>query len=491
MQEKIALSPGTLLKGKEEYTVVSVLGKGGYGITYLAQSTIYIGSIPHRVDFAIKEFYMSSCCTRKPDGTVVMSEGSQQDMDLCKKEFRVEAEHLSELNKYPGIVPVNEIFEANGTIYYVMQHLGSTTLLDYIDKKGGKLDEDLAVRLIMSIGHAVKVLHQKKLTHLDIKPENVMMVDEGTQVRPVLIDFGLSRHYNFLGQVTNNNLPQGVSDGYSPIEQYVGIDSFSPTADIYSLAATLFRMLTGHTPERATKVDDNYLQKKLEGLTSANRIRAIVNAMQKMADQRTQTVELFLNELETSTISESPVLEREGKPTERLGKANISNKKWMRGGLFGICILLLMGGVSLGTYFAMRGFGQTDNVKQIPSKDSVTQKETKLDSVPPSNLVDKPAISPSHPSHPDTPSATESTLKKNVIDLGYGKWEGEIKNGKPDGYGTLTYYEDHLIDSRDENGTVAAPGDKMTGEMYGTHWEHGKLKSATGAVKATLLIGGD
>lgn len=518
MQEKIALNPGTRITGKEEYTIVSVLGRGGYGITYLAQSTIYVGNIPHKVNFAIKEFYMSSCCTRRSDGSVVMIPGAEQDMESCKKDFRIEAEHLMAMNKYQGIVPVNEIIEANDTIYYVMQHLGNQTLLQFINERGGKLDEDLAIRLVQSIGHAIEALHREKMTHLDIKPENVMMVQEETQIRPVLIDFGLSRHYNFMGKVTKKVSAFGVSDGYSPMEQYAGIEEFAPTADVYALAATLFRMLTGHVPARATQVSSDYLKRELEGLTSPQRIYAIIQAMRKSADHRTPTVAEFLAGLNyskqggatgSSGSQDTYSVGVGGTETVIIGQGGngktgtpFDTRKLLYA--LGVAALVALVVFVVGQIMGMKS--ETETVK--PPVAGVVPENQPVDSPPPhpdTVRIAKPIEVPESKPQQTQTTATEGSTQtrrevttvdppkpqqtSGTVDLGYGTWVGAVKNGKPNGKGTLTYTSDHRVDSRDETETMAAAGDKAEGMMYGGHWSSVTLYSASGSVKASLIPG--
>ena len=510
MQEKIALNPGTRITGKEEYTIVSVLGRGGYGITYLAQSTIYVGNIPHKVNFAIKEFYMSSCCTRRSDGSVVMIPGAEQDMESCKKDFRIEAEHLMAMNKYQGIVPVNEIFEANGTIYYVMQHLGNQTLLQFINERGGKLKEDLAIELVRSIGHAIEALHREKMTHLDIKPENVMMVQEETQIRPVLIDFGLSRHYNFMGKVTKNVSALGVSDGYSPVEQYAGIEEFSPTADVYALAATLFRMLTGHVPARATQVNSDYLKRELEGLTTPQRIYAITQAMRKSADHRTPSVAEFLDGLNSTKPggSTGPVAPPVGgTKTEVLGGNGKAGTPFDTRKLLyalGVAALVALVGFVVGQVAGMKPETETEKppvAEVVPENQPIDNPNPHPDTVRIAKPTEVPESKPQQTQTTATEGSTQTRREvttvdppkpqqtSGTVDLGYGTWVGAVKNGKPNGKGTLTYTSDHRVDSRDETETMAAAGDKAEGMMYGGHWSSVTLYSASGSVKASLIPG--
>lgn len=507
MEDKKSLPIGITLHGKKDYTITAVLGKGGYGITYLAQHTQQGHNIPDR--YAIKEFFMSNCCERNADGSVTLSDTNGKSAKDYKKAFMVEAEHLKDLNQYSGIVHVQEIFEANGTVYYVMEHLGDTNLTKLLAKQGGKLDEALAVRMTGLIGRSLALLHQKKMNHLDVKPDNVMLVGDAATIQPVLIDFGLSRHYNIMGKVTNDRTAMGYSDGYSPAEQYVGLDEFSPSADVYALAATLFHMLTGHAPERATKITEAYLRDGLKGKTSEQRITAIVEAMRMNATERTQSVEAFLSAL--GIVTEQVASTGGTVDITQIRKPGI-NKIYVAG-LVVIAILVGM------VVYLMGDYGQDHDTPQETIQDTVridnadmeqatqsaeeqtqqenTQTEAETTQQNSSAATQQPAAQqqPQTTVQPQkqqgSQSAVKPTPKKGPIDLGYAIWDGETRNGKPDGYGTMTYKTDRQVDSRDANGTYAATGDKMKGEFSNGHWVYGTLYSHSGAVKAKISIGAE
>ena len=115
---------------------------------------------------------------------------------------------------------------------------------------------------------------------------------------PVLIDFGLAKHYDNKGKPTSTVRLQGCSDGYSPMEQYVRINEFSPFADVYALAATLFFMLTGKDPVIASEISKDYIVESLPELISERTRNAIVAAMRKDKTERTQTIRQFLDNLD-------------------------------------------------------------------------------------------------------------------------------------------------------------------------------------------------
>lgn len=140
------------------------------------------------------------------------------------------------------------MFEANNTAYYVMEYLEGESLDDYI-RRVGPLTQEQTVYFLRPIVEAVALLHDNRLTHYDIKPQNIIIAPGSDSVpRPVLIDFGLSKHYDESGRATSTTPVGGHSPGYSPIEQYSSIAGFSPAADVYALGATAYHCLTGHPP---------------------------------------------------------------------------------------------------------------------------------------------------------------------------------------------------------------------------------------------------
>ena len=250
-----ALRPGTVLQGATAYRIERVLGAGGFGITYLASITMRVGNLNVKAHVAIKEHFIGDQCERAGDSHTVVCPGTDASRALVAgslRDFVSEARRLAEYGAGHGnIVKVNEIFEINGTAYYVMEYLQGESLDAYI-KRNGPLGEDEIRSLVFPVVDAVAYLHARRLTHLDIKPANIMLGADGDgNVRPVLIDFRLSKHYNADGSATSTVNTMACSDGYAPAEQYSGIRTFSPTADVYALGATILAAATGRTPTAA------------------------------------------------------------------------------------------------------------------------------------------------------------------------------------------------------------------------------------------------
>ena len=255
-----ALPHGYLLKTAENtYRIERVLGMGGFGITYLATTSVRFDNLKSRIFVAIKEHFISDSCEReRQTQNIIYSNPVKDKVESSRKDFLAEARRLREVGTgHPNIVKVNGVFEANNTAYYVMEYLEGSSLRAYV-KENGKLEEKEMLALMRPIIDAVDYLHKHRMTHLDIKPDNIMLAtDEDDHVRPTLIDFGLSKHYGRDGKPTSTINTLGCSDGYAPIEQYGGITTFSPSADVYALGATMLFCLTGKDPKKSTEFLDD------------------------------------------------------------------------------------------------------------------------------------------------------------------------------------------------------------------------------------------
>lgn len=301
------LRVGALLQDGK-YRIEGLLGQGGFGITYLAVQT----GLNRKV--AIKEFFMKEHCNRESDTShvTVPSVGSKDLVLKFRQKFVKEAQTIAELDN-PNVVSIFDIFEENETAYYVMKYVEGGSLSDIVSEDN-PLPEDLAVKYIRQIGNALDYLHKRRLLHLDVKPSNAMLQDGVV----VLIDFGISKHYDAKGGQTSAT-PAGISKGYAPIEQYnQGVQSFSPATDVYSLAATLYNLVTGKLPPDAADVYEDGLPEFPIGL-SAKVCNAITIGMCPRRKDRPQSVEEFLALLGPE---EEPVIQTVSK-TSRKSKITI------------------------------------------------------------------------------------------------------------------------------------------------------------------------
>lgn len=302
MEKRIdfALPAGTVLASSERtYTVESVLGAGGFGVTYRATATISVQNIEVEVHFAIKEHFLNALCEREGDTSrVKYSAPVRQQVEGSLKDFIGEARRLQKIGvSHPNIVSVNEVFEANNTAYYVMEYIDGESLRSYVQRHG-PLGEAGLRRLLLPVMDAVEALHAERLTHLDIKPDNIMLArrKDGC-IRPVLIDFGLAKHYGADGTPTSTVNTLGCSAGYSPMEQYMGIRTFSPTADVYALGATMLYCLTGETPRAANEITPDDISGAIPAGVSEALRHTISEAMEASARARTQSVRAMTGNL--------------------------------------------------------------------------------------------------------------------------------------------------------------------------------------------------
>ncbi len=279
------LSEGTLLQGGK-YRIVRFISSGGFGCTYEAEHVM----LQKRV--AIKEFFAKDFCNR--DGaTSRVTVGTESKAPLVNKlrcKFIDEARALSKL-EHPHIVRVSDVFEENGTAYYVMDYIDGRSLGD-ISNEQGAIPEYKAVKYIRQTAEALKYVHNHHMLHLDIKPSNIM-IDE--QDNAVLIDFGASKQYDEESGENTSTL-MGKTPGYAPLEQ-MGNDvvQFHAATDIYSLGATLYKLLTGNTPLSANRLASGEQLRPLPDAISKNVRDAVNAAMRSIKAERPQNIDEFLN----------------------------------------------------------------------------------------------------------------------------------------------------------------------------------------------------
>lgn len=221
------------------YTIKNILGQGGFGITYLAHDTNL------DKDVAIKEFMPRDLAARHTDMTIrPVDKDTTESLHTGLERFIREARTLSRFSHH-NIVRVHSVFEANNTAYMVMSYEQGETLLDIL-KSGQPTEEDL-MDIILPLLEGLEEMHKQGFIHRDIKPANIFIRADGS---PVLLDFGSARQ-----AMTDETktLTKFVTPGYAPFEQYYGkSDVQGPWTDIYSLGASLYRVITGETPVDST-----------------------------------------------------------------------------------------------------------------------------------------------------------------------------------------------------------------------------------------------
>lgn len=305
-----ALPEGYILRSPLcSYRIIEVIGRGGFGITYKAEVVDSVGGhedVAPGTLVAVKELYIAEYSDRGADFAVEFAAKGSKAVANSEKDFIREATMLNRLGtSHPNIVKVHEVFNANNTAYYSMDFLEGITLQDYIATKGPQPIR-WALKLLAPLFDAVECLHANHMTHLDIKPGNIIMVEKDGVKRPVLIDFGLSKHYDEAGNSTSLVQNVACSKGYAPLEQYAGLATFTPQADVYALAATLYYCLTGAAPEIASELNPKTLKAALPQELPESAVLAIMQAMRKGKEHRTQSVAKFRDDLKKFMPSDKP-----------------------------------------------------------------------------------------------------------------------------------------------------------------------------------------
>ena len=186
------------------YRIEKVLGRGGFGVTYLATDT----NLDHKV--AIKEYMPGWAVERREDNSLAaINDDARRDFDVGVANFLREARTLVKF-RHPNIVRVMTVFEANSTAYLVMEYEEGDEFKSYV-QRGNGVDEHTLLSLILSIVDGLDQVHQYGFLHRDIKPVNVIIRKDGT---PVLLDFGAARPTD--GEAGKHT--SVVSAGYTPIE---------------------------------------------------------------------------------------------------------------------------------------------------------------------------------------------------------------------------------------------------------------------------------
>ena len=279
-----------------KYRIEKSLGQGGFGITYLA-TQVNLNRL-----VAIKEFYPKDFCDTS-QVRLTPKPGDEELVARLKRKFISEARNVAKLD-HPNIVKIYDVFEENSTAYFVMEYVEGESL-DAMSKRGAMSEAD-ALHYIIPIAHALEYVHSENMTHLDVKPANIMVRRKNNT--PVLIDFGLAKQYDRTTGGETSTSFVGLSPGYAPIEQYNqgGVNTFSPQIDVYALGATLYRLVTGTTPPEPTMREGKDVE--ISAPVSVGTRNAIQHTMRMFKSDRTQSMTAFIAELSitptTQTISQ-------------------------------------------------------------------------------------------------------------------------------------------------------------------------------------------
>ena len=280
----------------------------------------------------------------------VPSVGSRELVAQFKEKFIKEARMIAGYD-HSHIVSIYDNFEENGTAYYVMKYYGGADGSTTCSLAGLPLPLSCeeAVGYVRQISSALSYLHARSVMHLDVKPSNVLIDGDGNAV---LIDFGVSKRYDQAGNQTSST-PVGVSKGYAPIEQYSQSTlEFNPATDIYSLGATLYKLLTGDTPPEASLLVSNPKHLSFPSSVSDQMAALIRRCLSPSLAARPQSITGFLGLLDdalaaASVNDDTVVATDEGEDTVIVGNDNAPAKKKSRRWLWWLlaAVMLAVAGV--------------------------------------------------------------------------------------------------------------------------------------------------
>jgi serine/threonine protein kinase len=245
----LVLPHRTVLNG--QFLVGKVLGKpGGFGITYLAMD------LKLKVKVAIKEYLPRDLAGRDSNHSTVYPH-SKEDAEFFAKgldDFLKEAQNLAQFD-HANIVRVRNFFKENDTAYIVMDYYDGITLNEYVQRMGGKVEWQMAIKIMTPIMDALREVHAKGFLHRDIKPHNIYLTREN---RIILLDFGSARQA--MGE-RSKSLSMVLTPGFAPFEQYHRRGNQGPWTDVYGVAATLYFMIMGEAPPEANeRVERDHIQ---------------------------------------------------------------------------------------------------------------------------------------------------------------------------------------------------------------------------------------
>lgn len=335
IETKSMLPVETLLQGGK-YRIERYLSSGGFGNTYVANIVEFDEEV------AIKEFYMKGV-NERDEGSVTVTVGVKSNTKQFteqREKFKKEARRLRKL-KHEHIVPVHDLFEENGTAYYVMDLICGESVADKMKRIGQPLGEQEVLSILNQVLDALSVVHKQGMYHLDIKPANIMLESSGNVQ---LIDFGASKQMHAgEGVSLFTSSAMTYTPGYAPLEQQEqSAKNLGPWTDIYALGATLYKMLTNQMPPTASELLIAREPLNYPATVSQRMCQLIEWMMQPRFDERPQSVDAvrqFLaipqpTEEQTQPVSSMPEEEKTevlDKPRPKLDNKQISKPELLSG----------------------------------------------------------------------------------------------------------------------------------------------------------------
>jgi len=302
----------------QNYKVTRVLSCGGFSIVYLA-------SDENEQPVAIKEYLPSSLALRRGgDALPSIADENIATFRYGMKCFFEEGRSLARLS-HPNVVRVLNFFRANETVYMVMRYERGRTLQEHIQARRGTIRETFLRHVFTTLLNGLREVHTSKLLHLDIKPANIYIRNDGT---PLLIDFGAARQTLTAEGLRLNPM---YTPGFAPPEQYKNRELLGPWSDIYSVGASMYASLAGVAPQSAdARIErDRYVSatKLFSGKYSRQLLETIDWCLQMDHMKRPQSVlslqKVLLREKDPETGGKAGIMENLRETFMRLARPKI------------------------------------------------------------------------------------------------------------------------------------------------------------------------
>ena len=461
------LRVGTVLHGT--YRIDSYLSSGGFGNTYVATH------INFNEKYAIKEFFMKGVNERDGNNTAVSVSNNEKVTEFTEQleKFKKEARRLRILNN-SHIVRVYDLFDENGTAYYVMDFINGENLKEKLKRLGQPINESEATEVLIQVLDALREVHSQGIWHLDLKPANVMMDDKNTVK---LIDFGASKQFNSKTGGALSTSSVTYTNGYAPIEQMEkSYEKLGPWTDFYALGATIYSLLSNERPPMPSDINDDHTPNKRLSLPLpagvSDKMRDLILWLMKTnRKERPSSVEEITDYMKAnamgsfgdaeSTILETRAIDRNKSNDEVIdlddndADDSLINKKTKKAIIIAACAGLLL---AIAGFFMFNGKSDEKAVAETEQQ-----------------VVD---------------SVMTVTGKKMTITLGECKYTGNVNvAGKPDGKGYAVFANGDSVSGTFVNGNVEGDsiiyffnenGDTYLGSFKKNHFTTGRLTQKDG-----------
>lgn len=329
-----------LTKLADKYLVGKVIGEGGFGISYLGFD------LTLQLVVAIKEFFPNKFVRRDSNVTTMVSMIHDENEPYVNKwleGFIKEARNLAKFTQLDGIVEVRDFFEENGTAYIVMEYIDGVTLKQYLEQNGGKIPVDEIFAMMEPVIRSLSKVHAAEMIHRDISPDNIMITKYGGIK---LLDFGAAREFSGDAEESFSVI---LKHGYAPEEQYQRHGKQGPWTDVYALTATIYKCITGETPDTSLeRVEKDTLKspKDLGIKISDAQNTAIMQGMEVYFKNRIQNMDelhaaLYSNESPQPDIGNTEDCNKELQDTNPPSMFNIDNKTILIGAV-AVCGIFLI-----------------------------------------------------------------------------------------------------------------------------------------------------